>query len=144
MHVYLPLVTVSHSIRILVGRGCLPIEGVCIQMGSACPMTLQEGKPTMNRMSAKCKKITFPQLRFWSVMILISSSYSLVNKNNVHIVESKMKVDCDFGDVFMCGYSSFTQTNSYFSRANGDVGQFRYKAEFIPGTPMFLKQVKKI
>ena len=71
----------------------------------------------------------------------ILCSYSLLNKNILHLLVSKMKVDCDFGDVFMCGYSSFTPTQSFFSRANGDVGQFRYKAEFIPGMPAFLKQM---
>ena len=62
-----------------------------------------------------------------------------MNTTILHILVSKMKVDCDFGDVFMCGYSSFTQTKSFFSRANGDVGQFRYKAEFIPGTLAYKK-----
>ena len=52
----------------------------------------------------------------------------------LHTTVSKMKVDCDFGDVFMCGYSSFTQTQADFSRANGDVGQFRDKTGYKPGT----------
>ena len=82
-----PSATVAFSGGVCLGGvcpgRCLPREGG-VYPGGVCPRCLPRGgclrggleyTPPVNRMTDRCKNITFPQLRLWTVQIFITSLF---------------------------------------------------------------------